>query len=93
MYTLRIVHEDGTQVNLSLGDVYKVVCRHTSYDYFCELFEKLFQRNHIADLDTESDLDTINCKIIIETSDDLIAVYKFNENYIMTEGGKTFDRL
>ncbi|HAY3545127.1 TPA: hypothetical protein JRX92_003528 [Elizabethkingia anophelis] len=93
MFVLRRVTGDGVEMNKVLGEGYNYVCRERNYDEFCKMFEKYFEKNHVADLDTESDNDTKNCYAFITSDGHLQPLYKTQHNYIMTERGKTFDNV
>jgi hypothetical protein len=81
MYTLRTVHKEGKSHNQFLGDNYATLYKDT-----CDEYEKT------AAICTTNE----NTYAIIVASDGskLIPLYKGNQDYyIMTERGKTFEKL
>lgn len=92
MFYLRTFANDGTETNTSLGEYYELIDRFINYERFQQLFEAYAGRKHVADLDPTSDDLTKNCYGFISCKHGVFAVHK-GENYIMTEGGKTFDSL
>jgi hypothetical protein len=90
MYTLRKVI-DNIQSNQEIGNDYQVVERFLNYDEFC----KAFERTHVADLDGTSDNYTKNCYAILTVNggSSFIPLYMNQQNYIMSDSGKTFSNL
>ncbi|MAX51532.1 MAG: hypothetical protein CMH22_06090 [Methylophaga sp.] len=94
MYTLRKITTDNLESNTSLGNSYNVIHREVSYDEFKLHYEAHFNANHVADLDENATKFTKNCLAFISTEEGkLIPIYKNQYNYIMTESGKTFDKI
>ena len=92
MYTLRTITEDG-EVNVNLGDYYEITRRFVDRESFSRLFENHFEKKHVADLDPGADEETRRCYAIISTQRDTVPLYTGQENYIMTDSGKTFSNL
>lgn len=94
MYTLRTI-KDNIQTNECLGKDYKVIERHSNYEEFQKVYLRFHDKNHVADLDTESDnFSKENYIFIIHNKgSEIIPLYKDRKNYIMTENGKTFSNL
>jgi len=94
MYTLRKI-QDNVQSNTSLGESYNLVERDSNYDEFQKAYKAFFDKDHVADLDTES------CKyskdtyafVIFKGGSEIIPLYKNQSNYIMTESGATFANI
>ena len=80
-------------MNQVIGDGYTYINRETNYDEFCRSFKVYFDKDHVADLDEESDGDTKNCYAFVVNGAFLQPLYKNQKNFIMTESGKTFDNL
>lgn len=95
MYTLRKVNALGVCMNISLGDSYTQIQRFEAYEEFCKTFKSYFGKDHVADLDDTSDADTKNCLQFIVGKDGAFVVPIMNTQtcFIMTESGKTFERL
>ena len=94
MFTLRKVI-DGIQSNQEIGEDYQVIERFTNYEEFCKAFETAFERKHVADLDDTSDNYTKNCYILltVKGGSQIIPLYLNQQNYIMSDNGKTFSNL
>ena len=93
MYTLRKINPEGVAVNISLGNVYATYCRFQSYNQFSHYYKELFGSDHVADLDENSNEFSKNCKMIVKSLDSLHPIYATDENYIMSDNGKTFEKL
>ena len=93
MYTLRVMNESGCQ-NHALGGFYSSTNRFENPEKFRAIFKEMFKREHVADLDGESDSDTKNIIGFIKGSNDYtVPIYQTDDNYIMTDSGTTFERL
>jgi hypothetical protein len=93
MFSLRIIYKNGEQVNHSVGSWYSYIDRNESYDLFNETFEQVFGRNHVADLDPNSDGTTQNCYGFVSGDDCCYPLFRDNKYYIVTVGGATYDNL
>jgi hypothetical protein len=96
MYTLRTLDDskDGSVFNQALGQCYTEVNRFEHPERFRELFKQVFNKNHVADLDTTSDSDTQQTiGFIISADDNVIPINQGLNNYIMTDSGRTFERV
>lgn len=96
MYTLRTINDgkNGAVLNQKLGDCYTEVNRFEHPERFRELFKKVFNKNHVADLDSTSDTDTQQTiGFIISANYNIIPINQGLANYIMTESGRTFERV
>jgi len=94
MYTLRVI-KDNVQTNFNLGQSYSLVERHTTYEKFCNIYKSFFNKEHVADLDTKSCADSKETYafIVCRNGIEIIPLYKYQSNYIMSENGKTFSNL
>lgn len=94
MYTLRKI-SDNIQSNIEVGTNYSVINSETNYEEFSKTFEACFNEKHVADLDEKSDEITKNCYAFVVGSGGtiILPLYRKQENYIMTESGKTFSNL
>lgn len=86
MFTLRIVHEDKTVSNQSLGDNYTVTHKSTSPERFKVLFEDF----EIGSLDKSEEVYAI---VVGEFCKEVWPLFPTRRYFIMTESGRTFDRL
>lgn len=93
MFTLRRVTQSNVEINQVIGDSYTLVDRESSPNNFRVDFEKFFEKPHVADLDPKSDKDTRECYALLHFKGDTQPLYKNDQNYIMTENGKTFKNL
>jgi hypothetical protein len=88
MYTLRVLHLTGDEQNYYLGDLYKVTLKDKSPDNF-----KLTYDSYV---DEHIDLEKINGGLygfITSYISGVQPLYKSNRYYIVTESGKTFQKL
>jgi len=94
MYTLRTIQDD-IQTNECLGNNYQLIERNSNYDEFQKAFFSFHEKNHVADLDTESDhfSKQTYAFVIFKNGSEIIPLYKNQSNYIMTDSGKTFSNL
>ena len=93
MFTLRTFTEDS-EVNNYLGEQYEVIKREESYERFCDLFEKHFEKDHLADCSPSADEHTKRCfAFVLNEKEETIPIYKGQKNYIVTASGKTFSNL
>lgn len=96
MYTLRTIDSDSFQMNQSLGERYNVVDRFSNYEHFCRCFKAYFNTNHVADLDELSNDDSKNVYSFVTYGpygETIKPIDITQQNYIMTESGKTFAKL
>jgi hypothetical protein len=95
MFTLRRISGDGVQINHSLGNSYTVIDRFLNYEEFKKTFKIIFDKNHVADLDDQSDYDTKNVHAFVsnENGSYIQPLYTNQKAYIMTGNGQTFDNL
>lgn len=89
MFILRRITGTGVEMNQTIGKDYTVVYRDTNPEEFREAFKTYFLRDHVADLDPTADHDTKNVFAFV-SGDIFQPVYRNQQNYIMTESGKTF---
>lgn len=82
-------------MNHALGDSYTVVGRMENYEEFSKTYKKIFGTNHVADLDPESTDDTKRVFAFVSNNNGSFVqpLYSNQQNYIMTESGKTFSCL
>lgn len=95
MFALRRISGQGIEMNHSLGDGYTVVGRLENYEEFARSFKKVFNKDHVADLDPESDDHTKRVFAFVSGQNGSFVqpLYSNQQNYIMTESGKTFSCL
>lgn len=94
MYTLRKVNQELGTFDQALGQCYNRVNRFENKKRFREYFKEVFRKDHVADLDTAVDEDTKNTIGFVITSNDyIIPIDQRDDNYIVTETGKTLVRL
>jgi hypothetical protein len=93
MFYLRRITSRGTVINQTLGDGYTMVSRFPNGEEFNQLFKAYFNRDHVADLDETADFDTKNVIAFVSTSFATYPIYQTEQVYIMTDSGKTFERL
>lgn len=86
MFTLRIVHEDKTVSNQSLGSNYTVAYKTTSPDEFKDLFEHFEMEGLKNSEDIYGILTGEYCK-------EIWPLMPNRQQFIMTESGKTFEKL
>lgn len=92
MYTLR-TFTDVSELNINLGDQYEITRRFVSPKEFAKSFEAHFEKKHVADSDPDASEESKLCYAIIHTKRDTIPLYKGQNNYIMTDSGKTFSNI
>ena len=88
MYTLRVLHLTGDEQNYYLGDLYKVTLKDKSPDNFKVTYDSY--------VDEHIDLEKINEGLygfITSYVNGVQPLYKSNKYYIVTESGKTFQKL
>lgn len=95
MFILRTLATDKVAHNVILGDEYFHICRFTNYEEFKKAYKIVFLSDHVADLDTSSDEYIKNCCgfISYNKGSNLTPLYKDYNYYIMTDSGKTFEKL
>jgi hypothetical protein len=95
MFILRKLTGDGVQFNFTLGSQYTYVDRFASPEDFRRTFKHYYQKDHVADMDPQSDDDTKRCYGFVSNENgDTIHPLHFNQSaYIMTEYGGTFSNL
>ena len=79
MYTLRIINKNGNQFNQNLGDNYHVIRKGQ------ENFEEA-KKPAVTN-------DNTFAVIIYNDGKDVFPLFSDNENYVMTDTGKTFEKL
>lgn len=94
MYTLRSIDDNQGVSNHSLGDFYSKVDRLNNPERFSELFKNVFnEKSDYEKKSVPSTTDEIVTAFIISNNDYIIPIYSSHSNYIMTESGKTFERI
>lgn len=95
MYTIRRITESGVEMNKSLGDSYTLVHRAYNYKEFSKVYERIYGKCHVADLDETADDESKNCFAFVtgEGGAYVQPLYCTQRNYIMSSDGKTFDRI
>ncbi|MDV3822940.1 hypothetical protein CMU07_09255 [Elizabethkingia anophelis] len=93
MFVLRRISGERIEMNKVIGDGYTVIDRESNAEDFKKAFEHYFEKRQIADLDSESDSDTKNCYAFVTNDSFIQPLYKNQQNYIMSENGKTFSNL
>ena len=93
MYTLRQINGDGI-FDQYLGLAYNAVNRFEHPEKFRELYKKVFNSDHVADIDPESTEHTQNViGFVVNEQDVEIPIFNYNNNYVVTESGKTLTFL
>jgi len=90
MYTLRKVPSSGVQINIVLGGNYAVVTRESNEKEFVRMYEAMHGCNENSSVTDDEDVYAI---LSSEGGKQFYALYKNQENYVMSEGGKTFSNL
>lgn len=95
MFILRTISKDGVETNLEVGTAYDLIRRDENPEIFRYQFKVHFNHNHVADTDTEATDYTRDCYGFVWGSQEqyVYPLFKDEENYIMTESGKTFSNL
>lgn len=84
MYTLRQITPDGIHRNQCLGSHYSVIYRQWHGEKFTELLGKT---------DTHPDQHKVFAIVLFQNGSDEYPLYSGFHYYIMTESGKTFERI
>ena len=94
MFILRTIQASGVAINTELGEQYLVIQRFVHPELFRTQFEEYYGKNHVADLDEKSDDTTKGCVGFIHNSEsEVLPLLKHDQYYIMTESGKTFEKI
>lgn len=93
MFVLRRISGERIEMNKVIGDGYTVIDRESNYEEFKRVFEHYFEKRCFANLDPEGDSDTKNCYAFVTNDSIIQPLYKNQQNYIMSENGKTFSNL
>jgi hypothetical protein len=93
MFILRRISSEGIQMNQTIGESYTYIGRFENAEEFRRCFKKYFERDHVADLDDTSDDDTKQVYCFISNGSLHQPLYMRQQNYIMTDSGKTFSNL
>lgn len=93
MFTLRRFTGNGVQMNQAVGNEYTFIHRERNPEDFKLSFEIYFEKAHVADLDPTADNDTKDCYAFVVNGSFVQPLYKQQESFIMTAGGKTFDNV
>ena len=90
MYTLRQITKEGVQGNLALGSHYTVAFKHSSPEAFERIYKDAYAFKEMT-LDKGINPD---CYAMIQSElVSFVFLWKGEENYIMTDSGKTFAKL
>ena len=92
MFYLRTV-ESKIYKNQKLGDEYNFIDRNDSYEIFTEVYELAFGEKHVADLDPKSTDVSKDVFGFLVYGTTIKPLYRENKYYVMTESGKTFEKL
>lgn len=93
-FILRSVFSDRTEQNKSLGGEYQFIHREINYSEFSNMFNALYERTHVADDDSEADINTKQIyAFVVYDGGNTIPLNKDIAYFIMTDGGKTFSNL
>ena len=94
MYTLRTFNSEGVESNIYLGKNYEVIKRNSSDETFRKQYKKAFGKDHVADLDSESNSASKDCNgFIYDENGRLHYLSKSKPTYIVSSDGKTFANL
>lgn len=95
MFILRKINGQGLESNIAIGYSYNFVNRETHYEEFCKWYKTIFEKDHVADDDEQSDRFSKDCYgfVVYNQGSEVFPLYKKQRNYIMTGEGKTFSNL
>jgi len=89
MYTLRSITSEGSENNLALGSHYSYISRTQSAEAFKRVYQQAYDSKELCDKDPNPDcIGMIQSELI-----NFVFLWKSEQNYIMTESGKTFSNL
>jgi hypothetical protein len=92
MYTLRTVETDGRETNLYLGEHYTLAkLGHVAKDAFNRKLDVFFGND--ADKDSTEERNLVAAFIDAENLPNSLPLYHTKQHYIVTLGGKTFQKL
>lgn len=92
MYTLRTIEIDGREVNLYLGKHFTLIKRdNVEWEHFKFELNSFFGND--TDEDTEVKKNQVKSFIAGECLPNSLPVYYDRQYYIVTESGKTFQKL
>lgn len=86
MYTLRIVFEDKIELNINLGNSYRVVSSETKQ--FKEMKDQFYKDNMVP-----SDYTQTIYKFVIAQDGTEYLLFLSDKHYIVSENGSTFAKL
>lgn len=90
MYTLRQITKEGVQANLALGNHYAVVTKHSSPEAFERIYKDAYDSQ---DMVLEKGINP-DCYAMIQSDlQPFIFLRNGEDNYIMTDSGKTFAKI
>jgi hypothetical protein len=83
------------EFNEAIGSKYHIVHRDYNYKSFCNLYQTVWDRDHVADSDPEADAFSRDTFAFIVCYDGRVTIplYKDNYYFIMTSEGKTFENI
>ena len=81
--------EELSVFNQSLGDEYEFICRSANYTRFIEYFELVYGEKHSADENNHPEV----TGFIVSQNDDIFTLKNTESYYVMTESGKTFEKI
>ncbi len=84
MYTLRQIKSNGAEFNSALGNDYTVYHIDKSEEIFKEAFKAVFEEDYNNE---------VKCYAIIYAGKSKFPLYLGDQNYIVTESGKTFSNI
>lgn len=92
MFALRTI-SNGIVSNQDIGLRYSVIHREKTPEYFRDKYCVVFNNSHVADTDPSACQISIQCYAFIVSDIGTFPLYKNDENYIMTESGRTFENI
>lgn len=90
MYTLRTIETDGREVNLYLGNHYTIMKKESFTD---EHFDFELKKFFGEDFKKSIDLELVKAFIDAQHLPNSLPIYWDRQHYIVTESGKTFQKL
>lgn len=90
MYTLRSITEEGHESNIALGNNYSFISRIYANEAFNRVYKDAYDsKGMICDKEPNPDcVGMIQSELV-----NFIFLWRSEQNYIMTESGKTFSNL
>lgn len=92
MFVLREIKKEDIQTNIGLGNDYTYIGKSISPHAFQMLYEQTFPYTIIEGKLDQKHMETVKA-FVKDCSGENIPIYNENRYFVMTESGKTFERL